>query len=154
MTEYTVITFEEAESYMDEPDVIPAEVFVGALNERLAGKPATAPQRHRPNLQPTATATATGSFLVTVYCLSDNVPVGLFDSREDAEEFAHRVARDPQHYIERFRRLTEVDPVFFKESCLLSVDVTGFAGNVPVARSVVVNLDRGPGEYPDAANFG
>jgi len=152
VTEFTVITFEQAEALMDEPDVIPVGVYLAALGERLEAR--TAPRLHRPDRLPTTVATRTGPFLVTVYCLSDNVPVGMFDSRADAEEFAHRVARDPQLYIERFRRLTEVDPVFFKESSLLSVDVTEFAGNVPAARSVVVNLDRGPGEYPDAANFG
>lgn len=144
----------------DEFDVIPCEMFLGLLADRLAaraaGKPAPAPAvALAPPVESPATATAAppASFLVTVYCLSDNVPIGLFTSRVDACEFAYRVAADPQPHIERYRKLHELDPVFYKESSLLSVDVTEFRGNVPVYRFVVVNLEPGR-DYPDALNFG
>ncbi len=148
----------------DELDVIPLEVFLGRLEARIAARAAGVPEPEpkpepKPYRQlyrhpePVATVAPPSSYLVTVYCLSDNVPVGLFVSRADAEEFAHRVAGDPQPYIERFRKLTEVDPVFFKESSLLSVDITEFDGNVPASRSVIVDLD--PGDIQaDALSFG
>ncbi|MBN9523536.1 hypothetical protein J0H58_34325 [bacterium] len=105
----------------DEFHVIPREVFLTALAKGLAtpagGQPTPSPERCPPAPSPrTATAPPPSSYLVTAYCLSDNVPVGMCDSRAEAEEFAREVARDPQSYIGEFRKLAGYDPVFHKES--------------------------------------
>lgn len=128
-----------------EVNVVPVEVYLAVLFEhlqrqRVAAARAVVAAAQAKAREAAAVAAPPATYLVSVYCLSDNVPAGLFDSEEDAVEFAHRVAREPVNYVERFRRLTEVDPVFYKDSSLLSVDVTEFRGNVPVRRSVVVDL--------------
>lgn len=81
----------------------------------------------------TATAVMAGPprFLVVLYSTLDDLPVGLFDTREEAEAFAQGVADDPRAAAERVKAVLGRNPKYF-----LGVSVIEFAGPDPVRRDV------------------
>ena len=67
-------------------------------------------------------------FIVLIDCMSDNLPVGLFETRQDAIDCANRVGYD---------ELNAVEVLFVIDSTPVCVSIVEMVGGVPVSREVV-----------------
>lgn len=102
--------------------------------------PTTLPFAARGEPPVSATVATTGAFgpqyLVLLQGASQDVPLGLFEDRDEAVEFAREVHANPEAHAERFFAVTRC-PALFSQPRWLAVLIVEFAGPVPTASTVL-----------------
>lgn len=78
-------------------------------------------------------------FIVLLTGVSEDIPVGLFDQPEEAEQFARDVFENPDAHAARYFDATQRD-MSLRNFRWLTVSVIEFSGPVPVNRACVFHF--------------